>query len=264
MAPLTDDRSKKGLFTKTKGIIQHPKIVRMRHSPQIYDWSYLCLRDLRQAVKSFADTHASPRHKLTIADLGCGNAPYKPFFEGAKQYIGVDAYPGSAVDVVAPIWETGLNDKSIDIAISTEVLEHTRYTQATIKEIHRFMKPGGYVFMTIPFLYPVHSDDDQWRFTVNGLKDLFGEGFDVEVTPLGGPWTTLLLLPLVFLQSYPLGRYIFIPIYILFNILAPILNALTRASLVIFKSMPPTAYKQVRFSVLEAFTHHYAITAKRR
>ncbi len=254
----------KALLTATQGIIEKPRIVRLRLHPQIYDWSYLGLRDIKRSLQDFLAKHAPNQEGLIVADLGCGNAPYKSLFNRVAAYHGIDVYPGSAVTIKAPIWKTTLPDTSVDIIVCTEVLEHTRYTRETINEMHRILKPGGITFITIPFLYPVHSDDDQWRFTLHGLKDLFGEDFDTIVQSLGGPWTTVSQLIAVVLQSFPLGRYIFMPVFFVLNLGSFVANFLTRLLIACFRFMPEKQYQQIRFSTLEALPHHYVVIAKRK
>lgn len=255
----------KKLYTTTQGIGQQQGLTRMRIAPRIYDWSYIVLIEVKRALLSFIRQHVSKkRADLVVADLGCGNVPYKPLLSGVRKYIGVDVYPGPAVDIVAPIWDTTLGSQSIDIVIVTEVLEHTRYVEGAVQEIHRILKPGGYLFLSVPFLYPVHSGDDEWRFTVHGLRDLFSEGFETEIFPLGGPWSTFSQLMSAFLQSFPLGRYIFIPVFITFNILTPLLNGLTKLVVSVFKFLPDPVYQQIRFAVLESFSHQYVVIAKRK
>lgn len=41
-------------------------------------------------------------------------------------------------------------DASFDLVTSTEVLEHVRDDQAAFRELHRVLKPGGWMFFTVP------------------------------------------------------------------------------------------------------------------
>lgn len=254
------------LYTQTQGIIPSSRIVRLRISPQMYDWSYLGLVDIKRSIERFITKFVEPKKdQLVVADLGCGNAPYKPLFHGVKHYIGVDAYPGPAVDIVAPIWATTLENNSVDIVFITEVLEHVRYPLDAIKEIKRILKPGGRLFLTIPFMYPVHSDDDEWRYTAHGLKDIFGSnGFDAAIEPSNGPWVTMGQLSAIVLQSFPLGRYIFIPLFIVINILAPVLDLLNSLIIKVFKFMPEKTYRQIKFSAENSMPLQYVVIATKK
>jgi SAM-dependent methyltransferase len=53
------------------------------------------------------------------------------------------------------------------------VLEHVRYPQKVVAEIFRILKPGGIVYLNIPFVFAFHGDpDDFYRFSYNGIKIL--------------------------------------------------------------------------------------------
>jgi SAM-dependent methyltransferase len=65
-------------------------------------------------------------------------------------------------------------DKTYDVVILDQVLEHVRHPQRAVDEIFRVLKPGGICIATTPFLIQVHGyPDDFWRFTSSGLRELF-------------------------------------------------------------------------------------------
>ena len=82
-----------------------------------------------------------------------------------------------------------LEDGEIEVVFGTEVLEHCPDPRAVLAEIHRVLKPGGLLFFTVPFLWPLHdSPHDYYRYTPFALQHILAEaGFrDVELRPLGG------------------------------------------------------------------------------
>lgn len=47
-------------------------------------------------------------------------------------------------------YETGHPDASFDLVFLLEVLEHLDYPEQALKEIHRVLKPGGYLILGVP------------------------------------------------------------------------------------------------------------------
>lgn len=106
--------------------------------------------------------------------------------------INVDFYPFKNVDVVADVRELPFKDGSADLVIVDSVLEHVPKVEAAIKEIKRVVKPSGYIYITVPFMYPFHaSPNDYKRWTLEGLKNDF-DGFDEVYSGMrGGPMGVL-------------------------------------------------------------------------
>ena len=127
-----------------------------------------------------------PRYSRgVVVDLGCGDKPYREYAR-AKKYIGVDRKNG---DVISDVLKTPLKDNYADTVLSTQVLEHVQNPQQLLRESYRILKPGGYLILTTPMVWPIHDDvDDYWRFTDLGLRYLAKTaGFKVvDCRPMGG------------------------------------------------------------------------------
>jgi len=123
-------------------------------------------------------------------DLGAGTAKYKGLITSqASEYAALDLLPGDNVDIVAGITDTGLADNSFDSIICTQVFEHIPKPWEAVREIRRILKPGGVCIITAPFMQPYHADPhDYYRYTFEGMKALFSEGFELIE---GGPYTKL-------------------------------------------------------------------------
>jgi SAM-dependent methyltransferase len=62
-------------------------------------------------------------------------------------------------------------DRTFDAAVCWSVLEHIPRPQAAIAEIYRVLKPGGLIWVQLPFLFPYHGGPrDYWRVTPSGLR----------------------------------------------------------------------------------------------
>ena len=94
------------------------------------------------------------------------------------------------IDVLADIERLPFPDAKVDGIVCTNVLEHVGDAQACIAEISRVMRPGGFVFISTPFMFPTHPDPlDRRRWTLEGLCAAF-PGFEIKESGVcGGPFS---------------------------------------------------------------------------
>ncbi|WP_333504442.1 TylF/MycF/NovP-related O-methyltransferase [Nitratidesulfovibrio sp. 1201_IL3209] len=152
------------------------------------------LNRLDQAILSFSGT---------LLDVGCGQMPYREHILSRKpavtRYVGLDFATGKYADRRQPdlTWDgtvIPLPDASVDCAMTTEVLEHCPEPLAVLREIRRVLVPGGSLFFTTPFLWPIHdAPHDHHRLTPFAMQRLLVEaGFEeVRVEAMGG-WNAAL------------------------------------------------------------------------
>lgn len=124
----------------------------------------------------------------SILNLGSGPLSYKD-----KRIINVDITPYPNVTIVAPADQVPLPTASIHGIILDNVMEHVKNPSSTVKEIARLLAPGGTVYIAWPFLYPFHSSpSDYSRWTINGLRELLGEEFEIIKSGVrNGPFSAL-------------------------------------------------------------------------
>jgi len=93
----------------------------------------------------------------------------------------VDFVPFDGTDYVSDVTETPFADNSVDLVVSTGVLEHVERDREMIREIHRILKPGGVAHIEIPFMQQYHEAPiDCRRLTRFGLELLLKQhGFEV-------------------------------------------------------------------------------------
>jgi SAM-dependent methyltransferase len=143
-----------------------------------------------------------------MLDVGCGSKPYREFFQGVDEYVGLDIIESGHPDEkkCADVYYDGtsipFDDDSFDIVMSTEVLEHVFDPDRFLDEAARVLKPGGRLFLTVPFAFPEHEQPyDFARYTKFGLIALLERSsFKVEdctklgnsVTAIGQLWNTYL------------------------------------------------------------------------
>ncbi len=120
-----------------------------------------------------------------ILDVGAGNRPtYR------EDVINVEIVPYPTTDVIGASEYLPFADDTFDLVISVAVLEHVRDPFAAARELQRVLKPGGRIFVAVPFLQPYHAYPDHfYNMTAGGLRNLFAD-LDVErldVPLSGGP-----------------------------------------------------------------------------
>ncbi|MEL7447566.1 MAG: class I SAM-dependent methyltransferase [Pseudomonadota bacterium] len=173
----------------------------------------------------------------TVVDLGCGSAPYRELILAtADEYVGVDwdasQHDRSHVDVTADLTKPlPFKDASADTVVSFQVMEHLPETGLFLDEIRRILRPGGRVFITVPFMWHVHeAPHDYYRFTRHGLEYLFDKhGFEqVNVEANTGFWQTFVLKFNYETRRYARGPLwlLFAPLWLLGQWLAPPLDRL--------------------------------------
>jgi SAM-dependent methyltransferase len=154
--------------------------------------------DRRHILEEVAAAAAALPPGARVLDAGAGDAPYRELFTHCD-YVTTDwaasLHPGARqADVIAPIDALPLPDAGFDAVLCTQVLEHVRVPAAALRELRRVVRPGGRVWLTVPFVGELHEEPfDFFRYTPYGLRALGEEaGLEVlEVVPLGGYFTTL-------------------------------------------------------------------------
>ena len=121
-----------------------------------------------------------------ILDAGAGHQRYKPFFKESI-YIAMEHPEAGAVnknihhfDILGDVKSIPLESDSVDCVLSTSSLEHFKDPEGFFSEAFRILKPGGSLFIHVPFVYPEHEIPfDFQRPTRYGLKRWYEDaGFE--------------------------------------------------------------------------------------
>jgi SAM-dependent methyltransferase len=113
-----------------------------------------------------------------LLDLGCGNAPYRPWFEPrTTRYVTADYPPVAAgVQVACNSESIPFASQTFDTLLCTQVLEHLPHPWLAAGEMARVLKPGGRLILSCPQYWCLHEiPHDYFRFTPYGLRVLFPE-----------------------------------------------------------------------------------------
>ncbi len=151
--------------------------------------SYLGQKPNKTIRKVFGDRS---EEKILI-NIGSGITRVHP------DVINLDIFPFKNVDIVADAATLPFKDNSVDMIISESTIEHTPNFEKVIKEMRRVVRPGGFVYISIPFLVPFHaSPNDYTRLTHEGLKQQFYDFTPKKIGALGGPASALVTLLMYF------------------------------------------------------------------
>lgn len=114
-----------------------------------------------------------------VLDLGAGECRYSFFFKNCI-YLAMDFVQGdskwdySKLDFIADICKPYfIKSESVDYCLNTTTLEHLKEPSHFFIEVNRILKPGGMLYLYVPFVYHEHQAPyDYFRYTSYGLKYL--------------------------------------------------------------------------------------------
>lgn len=120
------------------------------------------------------------RGKRVIEIGACNvNGSLRPLIEqyGPQEYTGVDITAGVGVDIVCDVTAliTRFGERSFDLIVSTELLEHVRDWRLAIHNMKTILKPGGVMVITTRspgFVYHGYPYDF-WRYEVEDMRSIF-------------------------------------------------------------------------------------------
>ena len=174
----------------------HSESARRRLRPRMIDSDWLVLREMRPAIEKLA-ARVAEGGKVAI-DLGCGSQPYRSIFDArGVHYRGADFDKAEIL-----IHESGrveVDDRSADLVLSFQVLEHVQDVGRYLGEALRILTVDGWLILSThgTWLYHPHPQDHR-RWTREGLlAEMASHGFETtECIAVLGPlaWTTVVRL----------------------------------------------------------------------
>lgn len=147
--------------------------------------------------KLIVDIGGGLRADASRNNRGNKNPWLHPYLDGVEYKV-LDKVADYNPDIVGDVHNLPLPDNSVDAVICIALLEHVEEPQKAMKEIHRVLKPGGYLFVYVPFLYYYHPlpgyYGDFYRYTVDGMKYLARDFSITEIQNVRGAFATVLNL----------------------------------------------------------------------
>ena len=158
-----------------------------------------------------------------VLDFGCGAEPYRAWMS-FSDYVGVDvSAEREGVIELTPGAPLPFPDDDFDVVFSTQVLEHVRELDTTLREIRRVLKPGGRLILSVPFLFPLHGEpEDYRRFSEYGVQVMLTDYSITRIERIGGVGQTLATVFLNWVDSMAVDhpiiwllRLVLLPIWLL-------------------------------------------------
>lgn len=162
----------------------------------------------RHFVDNFFFSHAGEfTGEKAILDIGGKKKSKRGLFDIGKfaqnvKYVNIDKT--TEPDILSDAASLPLPDASFNIVILGETLEHVPEPLLVLKEAWRILQPGGTIYASVPFIYPIHADPfDFGRYTDYYWKEISRKaGFnDILIERHGGMFAVLALMVQHFFRS---------------------------------------------------------------
>ena len=158
-----------------------------------------------------------------VLDIGCGTKPYEKYIN-CNNYIGLEydseiSRQHSKADFYYDGKKTPFEGNSFSSVLCNQVLEHVFFPEEFLSEVHRVLKPGGLLLLTVPFVWDEHEQPQDFaRYTSFGLKSILERnGFTVldQKKSGEGALCAAQIVILSLIKLLPNNKYI----YLLFSVL---------------------------------------------
>ncbi len=146
---------------------------------------------LWEAIGPVLEQHA----KGLLLDAGAGRSAYRHAIKKyCREYVSVDIGVRPELNAVGDLLELPFATGAFDTVFCSQVLEHVSHPSKALAELHRVLKPGGCLSLTVPHISWLHNEPhDYFRFTRYGLAQLAEDnGLDVAQTSHSGGLLCLL------------------------------------------------------------------------
>src|SRR5215813_3972050 len=174
----------------------------------------------------------NPYHLLppnaVIYDIGArdarGHYSFGPPPAGAK-LVCVDLVPGPGVDIVADAQDLySIKDASADCVLAVGLLLHCENPQQAVDEFLRILKPGGILYLSVPFVLVraqipgIYDPNVYFHFTIEGVEILARNFVKLQSGFNRGPASSVCEILIVFLailfsfnsrRLFLINRYVF-------------------------------------------------------
>jgi SAM-dependent methyltransferase len=184
---------------------------RERLFPSLTNPNWLVLRERRRIFERWLAQ--MPSSALDVLDIGGRIQPYRTLLAvRPRRYIALDRRSTPLVNVVARGEQLPLGNSQFDLVICTQVLEYVAEPSSVLSEIHRVLRPGGDLLLSVPSACPIDAAEECWRFLPAGLHQLLSSFTRVEVVAEGssvtGFFRTVNTCLDVFVR-YPAARFVY-------------------------------------------------------
>ena len=154
-------------------------------------------RKSQQAIQELLVENNPDADDNNVVLIGAGiESVYRHILKPYSNIINIGLATRGDVDICIDICDIPLLNDSLDLILSSSVLEHVYDPEQAVKEMFRVVKPGGYIYTEIPFMRAYHMIPvDYQRYTISGIEELHKRhGFTLVSKGIcSGPFTALVL-----------------------------------------------------------------------
>lgn len=147
-----------------------------------------------------------PRKGSNVLNIGSGSEKVyqKIYKEVDNDIIRIGLPDKGKIDIYGDLMNLPLKSESIDVVISSSVLEHIKNPELAVSEMNRICVKGGKVYAEIPFMRGFHMEPiDYQRYTISGIEELFKRhGFElIEKGVCSGTMNAMVLIWIDFVRT---------------------------------------------------------------
>jgi SAM-dependent methyltransferase len=154
-----------------------------RVNPSLRDPDFLTLRARSRLFSGWLND--LPGDRLRVLDVGGRIQPYRSLLgDRIGCYIAVDPILEGLTDIVAVGEHLPFPDDCFDLVICAQALSYVTHPFLVVNEIHRVLKLGAVLLVSVPTMFPKHHDE-RWRILPDGLRILLSGFSFTEVVPEG-------------------------------------------------------------------------------
>jgi len=175
-----------------------------------------------------------------LLNLGCGLSSYQTSISGTE--VRTDIRWEALPTAVADAHSLPFRNELFDAVLMENMLHNCQSPQQVIAEARRVIRVGGKVILTLPFLFPIISPWDRFRFTRFGVESLLTNFSSVAIEPQYGGYGTFAVLLSRLVKEKGSVRYFSPPVLAIAEILRLLDPVLT-------KILPISSYSSGYFVV---------------
>lgn len=123
-----------------------------------------------------------------------------------NSWVSIDLFDTAPyIDFNYDVQDMQFEDESFDFIYCPAILEHVPYPHKAVAEFLRVLRPGGLVWVEIPFNQPYHPNpQDYWRVSPQGMSVLM-EDFEEVLSGVGSDENNILFNFIFFLGRKPIS-----------------------------------------------------------
>jgi len=174
-------------------------------NPRLTNPNFLVLRERRRILAQWLED--LPKTGLAVLDVGGRLQPYRSLLgDRLGSYTAIDPTFEGLLNVAAVGEALPFRNEVFDLVVCTQVLNYSTDPFRMIAEIHRVLRPGAALFLSVPAIFPRYADQ-RWRFMPAGLEVLLSAFSSRKIEPEGRSIAGLcrllnLFVDTVFLDSF--------------------------------------------------------------